>query len=101
MQVRAVADSLASRYVAGKLKLTEDQKNKLAQISKDTQAKRSELYRTMRDASQQQRTEAYEKLRKIRSDADKKALEVLTAEQNKAFQEMKGKKIELTRRGQR
>ena len=102
MQVRAVVDSLANRFVAGRLKLTDDQKNKLAEINKDVQAKRSELFSSMRDASQEQRSEAYQKYRKIRSDADEQALGLLTAEQKKAFEEMKGEKIELqTGRGQR
>jgi len=102
MQVRAVLDSLGNRYVAGRLKLTEEQKKKLATINKDVQAKRSELFRDLRDATREQRTEAFQKYRKIRSDADKAALAVLTAEQKKAFEEMKGKKIELEmRRSQR
>ncbi len=98
MQVRAVLDSLTGRYVAGRLKLTDEQKKKLAKISKDMQAKRSELFRNMRDASREQRTEAFQKYRKLRSEADKEALAVLTAEQKKAFEEMKGKKIELEMR---
>lgn len=95
LQIRAVADSLANRYVAGKLKLTDDQKSNAAQINKDMQAGRSELYATMRDASDEQRREIFQKLRKIRSDADEKALGLLTAEQKAAFEEMKGEKIEL------
>ena len=102
LQVRAVVDSLANRFVAGRLELTDDQKNKLAEINKDVQAKRSELFSSMRDASREQRSEAYQKYRKIRSDADEKALGLLTAEQKKAFEEMKGEKIELeTGRGPR
>ena len=102
MQVRPVVDSLANRYVAGRLKLTDEQKTKLAEITKDVQAKQSEVYGTMRDVSREQRTEAYQKLGKIRSDGDEKALALLTAEQKGAFEEMKGKKIELqTRRGRR
>lgn len=101
-QVRAVVESLGSTYVAGRLKLTDEQKEKVARINKDMQAKRSELFGAMRDATQEQRAEATEKLRKIRSDADKEALAVLTAEQSKAFQEMQGEKIELQmQRGQR
>jgi Spy/CpxP family protein refolding chaperone len=95
MQVRAVVDSLANRFVADRLKLTDEQKNKLAEIGKETQAKQSEIYGTMRDASEEQRTEAFQKLRKIRADADEKALGVLTAEQKEAFEKMKGEKIEL------
>ncbi len=100
MQVRAVVDSLANRYVAGRLELTDDQKNKLDEINKDVRAKQSEVYTTLRDASDEQRSEAFQKLRKIRSDADGEALALLTAEQKAAIEEMKGEKIELqTQRG--
>jgi Spy/CpxP family protein refolding chaperone len=100
MQVRAVVDSLANRYVSGRLELTDDQKNKLEEINKGVGAKQSEVYPTIRDASDEQRSEAFQKLRKIRSDADDEALALLTAEQKAAFEEMKGEKIELqTRRG--
>jgi len=95
LQVRAVVDSLENRYVAGKLKLTDDQKAKLAAISKDAQAKRSELFSGMRGASDEQRRAAFEKFRKLRAETDEKALGVLTAEQKKAFEDMKGEKIEL------
>jgi Spy/CpxP family protein refolding chaperone len=102
MQVRAVMESLDDKDVAKQLKLTEEQQKKLAQIKKDTQIKQSELYGTMRGASREQRTEVFQKLRKIRNDADKQALELLTAEQKEAFEKMKGDKIELPmRRGQR
>ena len=101
-QVRAVVESLGNTYVARRLNLTEEQKKKVAQINKDMLAKRSELFSGMRNASQEQRTEAIQKLRKVRSDADKEALAVLTAEQSKAFQEMQGEKIELEmQRGRR
>ncbi len=50
----------------------------------------------MRDATDEQRTEVFQKLGKIRSDADEKALGVLTAEQKEAFEKMKGRaEIEL------
>ena len=101
LQVRAVVDSLANKYVSGKLKLTDEQKAKLAQIVKDSQAARSELYGSMRDASEEQRREAYAKYRKIRSDADEEALGLLTAEQKEALEKMKGEKIELPSRGGR
>ncbi|NQU19858.1 MAG: hypothetical protein HQ567_01140 [Candidatus Nealsonbacteria bacterium] len=101
MQVRAVGDSLASTYIAGRLKLTDEQKAKLAQIGKDSQAKRSELYGSLRDASEEKRREAYTKVRKMRSDADEKALGLLTAEQKEAFEKMKGEKFEMPSRGGR
>ncbi len=98
MQYRPAIDSLANRYVAGRLELTDQQKEKLAQIAKDSQAKQSELYGTMGDASGEQRSEVYRKIRQIRNDADEKALGVLTAEQKESFEEMKGEKIELQMR---
>jgi len=66
------------------------------------EAKQSELRGGMRDATEEQRTEIFQKLRKIRSDVNEKALGVLTAEQKEAFEKMKGERIELpTRRGRR
>ena len=101
MQVRATLENLSSKDVADELKLTEDQKKTVAAISKDMQAKRSELFRDMRNASREQRTAAFQKYRKLSAEADKQALAVLTAEQSKAFEEMKGKKIELKMRRRR
>lgn len=102
MQVRATAESLANQYVARRLELTDDQKEKLAEISKGANEKRSELFSSMRDASQDQRSEAMQKFRQLRSDADEKALAVLTDDQKASFEEMKGEKIELEfRRGPR
>jgi hypothetical protein len=102
MQVRPIVDSLMNRYVIRQLELTEEQQKKVAEIAKNTQAKQSELFRGMRDATQEQRREVSQKLRKMRSDADGKALGLLNAKQKEAFEEMKGAKIELpTRRGGR
>jgi len=102
MQTRPAVQSLGDKGVADQLKLTEEQKKKLAQINKHMQAKQSELYSGMRGASREQRTEMFEKFRKIRGEADKQALGVLTAKQKEAFEKMKGKKIELQRgRGRR
>ena len=101
MQVRSVTNSLDNRYVAGRLKLTDDQKAKLAEVGKEVQAKMSELYGKMRDASQEQRSEIFQKFRSIRSESDEKALGVLTDEQKQAFEEMKGEKIQLEMRRSR
>jgi len=101
MQVRSAVESLANRYVARRLELTEDQQQKLAEISKAAQESRSGLFGGLRDATQEQRREASEKARKIRTEANEKALAVLTAEQKKAFEEMKGEKIELPTRRSR
>ncbi len=94
-QYRAVAETLSSKYVADKLKLTDDQKKKIAKISADSRTKQSAIYRTMRGADEKKRAEASKKLREMRAEADKQALELLTDEQGKAFEKMKGKKFEL------
>ena len=102
MQVRPPADSLTNQWVAGRLQLTEEQQQQLAQIAKDAEAQQSELRGSIRDATEEQRTDVMQKLRTIRSDADQKALGVLSAEQKDAFEQMKGEKIELpARRGRR
>ena len=98
LQVRPVLESLGEKYIAGKLKLTDEQKKKLAEINKDMQAKRTKLFSSMRGATREQRREAYAKYRKLRTDADKKALELLTAAQKKIFEELKGKAIKLESR---
>jgi len=91
MQVRAVVDSLANRYVSGRLELTDDQKNKLDEINKAVRAKQSEVYATLRDASDEQRSEVFQKLRKSRSDADAEALALLTAKQKAVFEGDEGR----------
>ena len=102
MQYRAVVESLANERVARRLELTDEQKAKLAEITKEMEAKRSELFSAMRDASQEQRGQVFEKFGKIQSDADEKALAMLTAEQKEAFEGMKGEKFELEmRRGRK
>jgi len=102
MQVRSAVDSLTNRFVAGRLELTDEQKAKLADIDKAMEAKQSELRGSMRDATDEQRRGAFQKLREIRTAADEKALGVLTAEQKEAFEKMKGEKVELpTRSGRR
>ncbi len=98
LQVRAVVESLANEYVSGRLELTDDQKNKLDEVNKRLAAQQSEVYATMRDASDEQRTEAFQKLREIRGDADSEALALRTAEQKAACEEMKGEKFELPTR---
>ena len=98
LQVRSALESLSEKDVAGNLKLTDEQKNKLAGITKDMRAERTKLFSSMRDATREKRSEAYAKYRKLRADADKKALEVLTAAQKKTFEELKGKAIKLESR---
>jgi Spy/CpxP family protein refolding chaperone len=100
MQVTSAVENLNNEFLARRLELADEQKKKLAKISKDMEAKRSELRAAMRD--QDQRAEAFQKFRQVRGDADKQALAVLTPEQKDNYEEMKGEKIELEfRRGPR
>ena len=94
-QYRAVTETLASKYVAGKLKLTDDQKAKIAKVGSDSRTKRYAIYRTLRNADAAKRAEAFKKLRELSAEADKQALALLTDAQRKTFEEMKGKKFEL------
>ena len=77
IQVRGTVDGLADKDVVDKLKLNAKQKEQLAQIKKDTDTQRSALFRSLRDATQEKRTEAMQKYRQLRTDAEKAALEVL------------------------
>jgi hypothetical protein len=61
MQVRPVVESLANRYVVRRLELTDEQQQKVADLTKEMQAKQSELFGAMRGASDEQRQEAFQK----------------------------------------
>ena len=95
MQYRPAVDSLTSRFLAERLKLTDEQKTKLEEIKKDMQAKQSELFGKMRDASENNRSELFQQMRDLSTESDAKALGVLNDEQKKSFEEMKGEKLEL------
>lgn len=99
MQNRAAIDSLTNQWIAGRLELTDEQKQKLADISKEADTKQSELRASMRDAGNDQRSEINQKLRDLRTETDSQATGVLTSEQKESFESMKGEKLELPRRG--
>jgi len=99
LQVRGAAWALTNARTADRLKLTDEQKKKAAEIDKATQDKTFEVFSAMRNLSEEERREKMaetgKKMQAIRSEADKKALDVLTAEQKEAFEKMKGEKFEL------
>jgi Spy/CpxP family protein refolding chaperone len=99
MQNRAAIDSLTNQWIAGRLELSDEQKQKLENISKEAAAKQSELRASMRDAGDDQRSEINQKLRDLRTETDSQATGVLTSEQKESFESMKGEKLELPRRG--
>jgi Spy/CpxP family protein refolding chaperone len=102
LQVRGTLDALNNTWIAGRLELTDEQKKKAADLDKATQDKVSEAYAPLRDLSQEERREKMaelrEKMSKMRDEAEKKAFELLTAEQKLAFVKMKGGKFELPAR---
>jgi len=95
LQVRGAIFGLNHQFVAGRLELTDEQKTKAAELEEATQKKISESYSGMRDLSDEQRREAFGKTRKIRTDADAEAIELLTAEQKEAFAKLQGEKFEF------
>ncbi len=97
-QVRGVVATLGNEFVARRLKLTDEQKKKVAEIAQSTQQKQRELYAGLRGADQEARGKAMGKLRELRQKADQEALAVLTAEQKEGFKKMQGEKFELQMR---
>jgi Spy/CpxP family protein refolding chaperone len=102
LQVRGTLDALNNRWIAGRLELTDEQKEKAAALDKATQGKVTEAYAPLRDLSQEERREKMaemrEKITKLREEAEKKALGLLTAEQKESLEKMKGEKFELPAR---
>jgi len=91
-QARGAVWALNNTRVAERLKLTDEQKKKAAELQKATQDKMFEAFSQMGDLSQEERRE---KFTKMRNEAEEKALGLLTAEQKEAFEKMKGAKLEL------
>jgi len=99
LQVRGPVYGVNNSWIAERLKLTDEQKKKGAKIDAAMQDKVYELLGGLRDLAPEQRrdkmAEVGEKYNKIRSDADKQALGLLTAEQKEALEKLKGEKFEL------
>jgi Spy/CpxP family protein refolding chaperone len=101
IQVGGPLSALNNPRIADRLKLTDEQKKKVAEIQKATQQKTTEARRGMQGLSQEERRQRTAQLREITNKADEEALGVLTAEQKEAFEKSKGEKFELqSRRGQ-
>jgi hypothetical protein len=74
------------------LKVTADQKAKLAEVSEANGEAMREAFQDFQDLSQEERREAFAKQR---AEANEKLLAVLTEEQRGAFGKMQGEKMEL------
>ncbi|MHC4176957.1 MAG: hypothetical protein ACYSWU_05595, partial [Planctomycetota bacterium] len=86
VQINGTVYALSNEYVASRLKLTDEQKNKVAEIDKNAQQKQRKVFAGLRDASQEERGKAMAEIRKIRQSADKEALALLTAEQKEGLE---------------
>jgi len=98
MGLRALEDA----EVAKALGITDAQKEKLAAVREEaSQAMRGSMedFRGLRDLPEDQRREKMnemrEKMEKARQEVEAKVLGVLSDEQRKTFEEMKGKKFEI------
>ena len=94
--------ALNNSYLANKLKLTDEQKTKAAELDKATQAKTSEAYGALRNLSNEERRAKFAELRKtvgeIRVKAEEDALALLTDEQKEQITKMKGVAFEMPSR---
>lgn len=99
LQVRGTLYALNNPRIARRLQLTEEQKQKAAELQKSTQEKVMAGYQGLRDVPEDQRRAKMEELRasaqKVAADTEKQALELLTPEQKTTLEQMKGAKIEL------
>jgi Spy/CpxP family protein refolding chaperone len=95
IQVGGTLAALTNPRLAARLKLTDEQNQKLAEIQKTTQAKTSAIMGELSTLSQEERTEKLAEVRKLRQKADQDALAVLNADQKEAFNKMKGEPFKL------
>ncbi len=84
--------ALRHKDVAAALKLADDQKQKLEDVTAEGMDAIRDAFEDLRDASREERRE---KMAELNEKTDEKLLAVLTTEQSDAFGKMKGKEIEL------
>jgi hypothetical protein len=90
LQTRGVS-AFADADVQKKLKLSDDQKEKLKTIADDSQKDLAEIFQGLRGADAEARQEAMKKIAAIRKEAMDKAKDVLSADQKKDWEDMTGK----------
>ncbi len=99
LQIRGAVYGLGNERVAERLELSDNQKDKIAELAKATQAKTSKLYTGLADLSSEERRakfgELREKMAKIRAAANTKAIATLKGDQKEAYEKMLGDKFEL------
>jgi Spy/CpxP family protein refolding chaperone len=88
--------ALSNPEVAAKLDLSEQQKDRLAQAREDAREKMRELFSNARE-ERGDRAAAREKMTQLRADLDRQIADVLTADQKRKLDEMRGEPFELDR----
>ncbi len=85
--------AFANPTVAEKLKLTDDQKSKIREIAEATRSSVAGAFN--KDASEQERTAARNKMAATRKENMTKVQALLTGDQKRAWQELTGEPIEI------
>ena len=93
LQVQGPPALATDANLAEKLKITDDQKVKLAQIGQDYTAKMRELFQSVRDGGGAGGLRG--KFTELGTKANEERLAILTDDQRAAFKKMQGKKLEL------
>ena len=88
-------DSLSRDDVAKKLGLSEAQRAKLKKIQDDARTADQEFFRNMRNMSEDERREAFTKMREQRDKRRSDLVAVLTDTQKESWEKMQGKKFEF------
>ncbi len=83
--------------IAGKLKLTDEQRKKIADLQAEQQQKVRQLAQDVRNGNVE-RAKYREKLDELSKEHEKDTMDVLTDEQQAEYEKMKGEKFELGRR---
>lgn len=91
LQIRGT-QALNDPEVAKELGITEEQKQKIAQVRQEAMNQGRELF------TSGQREQIREKMEALRKETDEKVLAVLTADQKEKFEKMKGPKFDLDMR---
>ena len=90
--------ALQNPEIQKKLKVTEDQTKKIADVQKSVQEKRRKIMQDLRaNGGRIDFKKFREKTQELNKQIEKNTLEVLTKEQREQFEKMKGKKIDLGR----
>jgi hypothetical protein len=82
------------------LKLNKDQEQKVTAINKKYMEKQTGDWQKMRDASDEERAQMRENMRKVQAEKDKEIKAILTADQVKLYDDMLKRREEMRRNGQ-